>query len=486
MARGPDAASLQITNLETQVHDILKSLHNLRNTLRPVNRLPPEIISYVARCTLNDGDLDTTSMIPLTHVCRYWRNSIISTPENWDLICSERRKVAEVGLERAKAAPLSVFLLFKIDQEFLDLLLPHAPKIASLSCVGFSTVEELIQTLPDFPKSMSNLQSLALTGTGRADWGHLVDPFDFSIHNALRELSLSYVPLFPSMLSLRTLTKFSLFDRHFPLSLDTLLNFLEENHSLESASLTIKFADPSLVLSERQTPVGGRLQRLSITGYDVSDIRALISKIALQEGAALTLREIHRRDGGLLRILSGVSTTHLPNLSSPTFMEYQHSPAGIRLFGPNGSFLYDSYIDSEVPFQEFDILPLVSIRGLHLKCWGPRVLTGFRLSLFPALEMLAIDGSSTVSFLSPMLPDPTSSPSLKTLAFMDCDITEDFLAHLAQIALYRERLASTPLHRIVIVDSKGELPPAALVERLRECVPVVEVSEGMEFPKDLL
>ena len=63
---------------------------------------------------------------------------------------------------------------------------------------------------------------------------------------------------------------------------------------------------------------------------------------------------------------------------------------------------------------------------------------------------------------------------------MDCDIAEDFLAHLAQIALYREKL-----RRVVIIDSNGQFPPAASIQRLRECVPVVEVLEGKEFPKDL-
>src|SRR5882762_10368238 len=103
-------SSPQIKQLETRAHNLLRSLLSLRNTLRPVNRLPPEIISYIARNVLGNSAVDTASIIPLTHVCRYWRDSIISMPENWALISSDWRKLAELSLERAKAAPLSVRL----------------------------------------------------------------------------------------------------------------------------------------------------------------------------------------------------------------------------------------------------------------------------------------------------------------------------------------------------------------------------------------
>ena len=433
----------------------------------------------IAQCALADGDLDPISIIPLTQVCQYWRDSFTSTPENWSLICSERPELAELSLERVKAAPLTVFLLFTLDREFADLLLPYVQNIVSLSCVGFLSMEQLTQTLPYFPKSTPSLRSLSLaSGSGQADWSHPVDPFDFSTHTALSELSLSYVPLFPSILSLRTLTKLSLFDDDFQLPLDTLLNFFGENRSLESATLAIKFVEPPLSRSQRQTPIKNELKHLSIGSNDTTTIRALISSIALQKGGTLEIDS--GNSAGLTHIFSGVSKNKLSILSSPTFMEYRHSQTSIRLLGPNGSFSYGSYTNSETPFDEFPILQLSSIRELRLQCHGPRTLTSFRLSFFPSLEILAINGCSSESFLSPVLPDPASSPSLRTLAFMDCDIAEDFLAHLAQIALYREKL-----RRVVIIDSNGQFPPAASIQRLRECVPVVEVLEGKEFPKDL-
>ena len=403
--------------------------------------MPPEIISSIARCTLGDRDLDVLPIIPLTHVCRYWRNSVISTPENWTLIWSDRRKLAELSLKRAKAAHLAIILQFQLEKKFLDLLWPHVQSIASLACGGFDVVGELVQALPHLPEPTPKLRSLTLVERSRRTNWTLPDRFEFSAHTMLRELSLSYVPILPSILSLRTLTKLSLFDGAFQLPLDTLLSFLEENRSLESATLWTRFAERALSHSQRRTPVGNRLQHLSIMGYEVAEIRPLISNIALQTGAVLALELLHgsSEGAGLIHIFSGVSMSHLSNLSSPTCVEYRHSPRSIRLFGAEGNFLYDDHIESETPFQEFPLLPLASVRGLHLKCCGSWILKDLRLSFFPSLEVLAIDGGSSISFLFPESPGSTPSPLLKTLAFLDCVITEDFMATLTQIALHRKK-----------------------------------------------
>ena len=481
-------SELQIKNLETQVHDILRFLRSLQNTLRPINRLPPEIVSYIARSVFEDNDIDTRSIVPLTHVCRYWRDSIISMPENWTLISNKRRKLAELSLARAKAAPLTITLnLLESNQGLLDLLPPYIPNVASLTCDGFYTIEDLIQALPNLPGSMPKLRSLDLRKTIHANWNRSIDPFDFSAHTKLRELSLTSIPLFPSILRIRTLTEFSLIDYFFPLHIDTLLSFLEENHSLEDATFDIEFTEHSLCRSRRRTPVGNGLRRLSIFCEDTIIIRALISSIALRKGAAL---EIHHygNDTKLSDILSGVPATHLPNLSSSTFMEYQTSLSlrSIRLLGPDGSFLYEGGGKKEALFGEFPLLPLVSVREFHLSYRSSWSQTRLQLSSFPSLEVLVVDCGvdNTPLFIS--LPNPASSPFMKTLVFLDCVITKGFMIELSQLAAYRKKTASASLRRVVIANSPGnQLPGVALVDRLKKHVPVVEVAEGRELPEDL-
>ena len=457
----------------------------LRSTSRPVYRLPPELISHIARFVPGEYDDYTSSLIPLTHVCRFWRGSIISTPEIWALIRHDRINLAKLSLERAKAAPLTICLnLYELrdKREFLDLLLPHIKKIVSLTCHELSEADQLTRLL-NFPKSMPNLRSLYLTEPVLVNPNQSVDSFDLNpTHTALTELTLCGFPLVPSILGFTTLTEFVLLDRDFQLHIGVLLNFLEKNHSLKRATLMTRIAEPSPGHSHRKTPIGNGLEHLSISCNETANIRALVSSIALQRGGALEILPFGS-GARLADMISGISTNHLLNLSSPVFMEYEPFPRKIRLAGPNGSFLYKCTSTKEAPLGEFPLLPLANIRKLCLKCHGSEIVEPFRLLLFPSLEVLAVSGSSGASLLSPVLPDRATSP-LKTLALLDCAITEDFMMQLTQIALAHGN-TSAPLHRVVIIDPEGEFPPAASVERLRECVPVVEVAEGNQFPMDL-
>jgi len=88
-------------------------------------------------------------------------------PENWSLISDERKDLAALSLERAKAAPLTVRLnlsKLKTDPRFLDLLLPHIQNTISLFVADF--IDELVRALPDLPKSMPDLRSLTLKKFG--------------------------------------------------------------------------------------------------------------------------------------------------------------------------------------------------------------------------------------------------------------------------------------------------------------------------------
>jgi len=454
----------------------------------PINRLPPEIISYIARCALEDDAIDARLIVPLTHVCRYWRNSITSTPENWALISSEWKGLAALSLERAKAAPLTIEL--KVDAltndpklvGFVDLLLLHIQNTTSLSVGALNSIEELAQALPNFPKSMPNLRSLTLRGGRKLDESR-IDPLDFSAAHTLKDLSLQNVPLYPSLLNLTTLTELYLGDYYFKLHLDVLLDFLEQNHSLEVVILWIRFVQPSLRDSQRQTPIENRLRHLSITCDENADGRALISNIALQRGAALG---VHYGHSGvtLTPMLSGISIAHLRNLSSPTFMEYRTHQRTIRLVGQDGSFVFNGYCGFGVLFEEFSLFPLDNIREFRLEHRAPSVPEELHLSSFPSLEVLAVDGDFCNS--PTLLPDPTSASSLKTLAFLDCFVTEDYIAELAQSTSNRKNTTSSSLRRVVVINtSKTKLPSVASIARLREHVPVVEVMVGRELPKDL-
>ena len=427
-------------------------------------------------------------MIPLTHVCRYWRESIISTPKNWTSISSKNKSFAVLSLQRAKAAPLNIRL--DMDQVkrihgFSDLLTPHTQNTETL-CVQFGSIQEFAQTLPNFPQSMPNLRSLSLVGQV-CNWDWSIDPF--GPLTTLTYLSLMFIPLYPSLLHLRTLTDLTLNYPRFNLHLDTLLDFLEENRSLERVTLNMAFPEPSLRSSQRQVPIKNRLQSLTIISPYTMDAHALMSGLALQRGARLKIT-LYNMDAGLNDVLPIISMAHLSNLQSPTLMEYNPDQNAIRLLGPNGSFTFCAF-GLEDPFTGFPPTHLTEVREFRYRrsplASHPLKPFAFPPSALPALETFVTECEAALSHLfSILFSNPSSSPSLKILAFLDCTLTEGFMEELAQFAFNRKNTTSAWLYRVAIVNSKGILPGFASIDALAKHVPVVDAQIGKKLPADLV
>jgi hypothetical protein len=462
-----------------------------------VNKLPPEILSHIARHIPHERATNAESIMPLTQVCRYWRECITSNPEHWTLVSnySPRIGLAALSLERAKTARLGVEIdmgSFREEPESFRLIIPYIQNIDTLGVDEISDIKELDQVLPDFPRSTPNLRSLALSQyfdtNADLQWDRSIDPFK-SLAPTLRYLKLNDIPLYSSFLRLRALTELDLVNRWFDLHLDTLLDFLEENRSLERVTLRIEFTEPSLRISPRRAAIRNRLQRLAIHFADVIDGQALISSIALQRGAHLEISSLHQRVG-FNEVLSGISTAHLLNLRSSTFMEYRPSRGDIQLTGPNGTFSFSGFPSPEGHVVTFPPLPLIGIREFRLiHEWEPESTTGppvFHPPSFPALETLVIHCKSNVSrILSALFSNPSSSPSLKTLAFLNCYLSDDFMEELVQFALDRMDTTLTSLHHVVIVNSGGRFPSTDWLDQLEGHVPIVDVRRDKKLPADM-
>jgi hypothetical protein len=393
-----------------------------------------------------------------------------------------------LSLQRAKAVPLEFWLdMPRVEKRpgFSGLINSHIQNAKTLRFSGFQAIEELSQTLPNLPRPMPNLQSLTLDRSGNTEQKDSVDPFE-SLAPTLRYLKLVDVPLYPSFLHLRALVELVLQYHQLRLNvnLDTLLGFLEDNHSLKSATLDIANLDPC---SQRGTAIMSQLQHLSITCHNRRDKNAYLSNIALRKGAHLELISCALARSN--EVLSGIPTAQFPNLLSPTFMEYQLSRGRrIRLLGPNGSFSFQKPDSRDArPFVEFPLLPLTNVREFHMKQvygsdWGT-----FDPSFLPALETFAVDCGTGASghLFSTLFSNPSFSPSLKTLAFLNCTLSGDFMKALTQFASDRKNTTSAWLHHVVIVNSKENLPTTASINALEKHVPDVDVRVGGKLPTDL-
>ena len=379
-----------------------------------------------------------------------------------------------MSLERARAAALEVYLnVDTANPGIVDLLAPYAQNIDTLWITGLTTIEKLRRALPKFPRSTPNLRSLLLDSVVHRDQS--IDPFE-SLACTPEYLAFFEIPLCPSILHLRSLTGFSYFAYEFDLHLDTLLDFLEQNHMLECVILDVRFKEASLRSSRRRTTIGNRLRYLSIYCRGAANSQATISRIALQRGAQLDITTNSSR--GLNDILSGVFTTHLLNLPSPTFRAKWKVFNAVTLHPQRG-----------LPLHRIPLLPLTNLREFRLVHRTPEKASRtlrplvFDQSPFPALEILAVNCETSVShLLSALLSNPPSPPSLKTLAFMDCNITDDFMEELTQYASKRKDTMSAWLHKVVIVHPDGVFPNTTAIHKIGKHVPVVDVRIGTKLP----
>lgn len=334
---------------------------------------------------------------------------------------------------------------------------------------------------------MPNLRSLTIQGDfNRAG---SIDLFKQSFP-ALEYLSLAGDPLHQSQSGLTTLAGFSIQDRQSDLHLDTLLSFLEANPSLEIVDLKVEFGKPSLRRSKRRSPMRNQLQRLTIRYGTVMDIQALASNIPLRTGAELKIY-LERRGPKLGEVLD-ISTSHLSNPPGPTLLEIRQSHSlEFTLRGSGGALLVHKFFhrgESFIDLSELPLLLLANIREFRLLRVDKTLLKTlvFHLSHFPLLETLAIARRANLQrTLFALLTNPSSSPFLKTLAFLNCDLSENFMKELTKFAFERRSADITAwLDRVLIFHRDGVFPSDASISRLKSCVRIVNTRVASVFPEN--
>ena len=186
-------------------------------------------------------------------------------------------------------------------------------------------------------------------------------------------------------------------------------------------------------------------------------------------------------------LLSVISMTHLSDLQSPTLIEHHPDYGIIRLLGPNRSFSFDTS-GLWVPFTVLPPPYLADVRVFRLirQAKRPRINKMiFSSSSLLALETLVVEHEVTLSHLFSEYFSDSPSPSLKTLAFLDCRLDEGFMDELARFAYNRKNATLARLNHVVIIDSSGILPGfMTSLDKLRKHVPTVDAQIGKRLPED--
>ena len=274
----------------------MREVSFLRNAMQPVNRLHPEIITL---CATLVSDNDPRPIIPLTHVCQYWRRTITSSPGNWASIGSLWKKLVPLCLERAGTVPLTTNILgrqgVRGDKEFLQALVPHISRTFNLSVTWCLPTDNIARSLPDlFDSSMPNLTFLELHQSGEPP--HLFQSSDVAQPPLFSEFFKAQVVAFISSIlvscnvqdfhSRRVETcEIRIVRYETPFRFERLLELLHSNKNLESVILDLRFSKVSVPARPEGKVSLSKLRSLSFRCAGTADPRALLSYLSIPRGS---------------------------------------------------------------------------------------------------------------------------------------------------------------------------------------------------------
>ena len=483
----------QVDVLEKQAKEVLRQVRSLRNLVQPANRLPPELLTS---CATFVSDADPRPIVPLTHVCRYWRESINRNARNWKSIGANWKKLVPLCLERAGEVPLVVDIVVpdsKGDETFLNALLPHVPRIGSLRLTGYSSAETLADDLPGFFASpILRLTTLELQQTAVPTQlfpsDHSPIPPPFLVVSKLKSLSLTQTPLYPTLFNITSLVELKLIGYTNPFHFGTFLELLISNPSLELVVLDIQFTMSSVVIPPARKAPLPRLQHLSITCFHPIDSRGLLSCISLPRGVHLDVQYLTQMDQPpqLGSFLPSPPTSIHDLLAPITTIKTQLTPQEFHLSGNGSVFTFRSPNTPRTVHWELMLFPCAGVRELHTNIYpfGYNDVGISRvLAMLPALETLAISKTPFPhGLLSALTEVPVLCPALRTIAFFDGDINSSIIKELGEAITKRRDSTTTRLYRVVIVNSTGAPPDLTSIKQLRKCVPCVEVRVDDKLP----
>ena len=486
---------LQVDALEERARDVLHEVITLRNSLRPVNHMPPEVLTSCATFVSNT---DPRPIISLTHVCRYWRNSITSNPRAWASIATGWKRLILLCLERAGDVPLTVDITvsdIRGDEDFLKSSLPQASRIGRLRLTGYSIIETVADDLPGFLGSpIPNLTSLELQQTEEPAklFPSREAPVRAIFQNVskLESLSLTRTPLYPALLGTTSLRELKLLGYASPFHFGTFIGLLDSNPGLERLVLDIQFIANSVNTVFGRTVILPHLQDLSITCSKPIDSKELLSCIPLTRGAHIEVIATQLDQTVKLNAFLPSPPTYIRQLLTPiTTVKIQVTPREIHLFGNNSTFTFRSAQTILDLHAELVLFPSTTVRELYTNTHPFKYTdTGLstRLGQLPALETLAFSGTEfPLALLSALVKEPILCPALRTIAFFDCGINSDIAKELGEAIAKRRDSMAGRLYRVVIVSNGGMLPSLKSIQRLRKSVPCVEVRVDDKLP-DLL
>lgn len=317
----PQASHAMLRAVENILLSTLIAIRDAINLSRPVNRLPAEVLLQIFdNVTVPSSSRNDTThqslvwpalfdfrepkrVVPLTHVCRRWRQIALASPMLWTTV-DERSNIdiAATHLARSESAPLKILVRSFTKPVARTIYSTSASRIRRL--YHRSNYGTIVNSFLGFPANELEAIALEVTTSMGTLSSYVAEPLLFEGKAPrLKVLVLNKIPWLPAN-RLENLTHLSINENAF--SLSGWLKFLSGAPKLQEIILRSLRVTPREEPDDSNRVALNNLRRLAIGNMDGSAASCLISHLILPPSLALYLFSIDtelRTDIAFMRTL---------------------------------------------------------------------------------------------------------------------------------------------------------------------------------------
>jgi hypothetical protein len=249
----------------SRIPDIWRKAKNAKNSLAPINKLPPETLAQVA-AFLEPG----RQLVNATAVCQHWRATLLSFPRLWSTIHCPDPMQFETYLKRSKSAPLEVRLAYF---SLFESLVPHTSRLAALA-IRVDHSSDFNQVAQYLPNPIPTLRKFGITsfGSDNLDLPPGINN-DHFLH--VKELQLEDISSFQAPHAFPHVTELTWYvgpGRGGPVQLSGLLDTLEQLLVLEQVDLIFQTSQHTSTDPPPHVVTLPNVQQMSLCRCEVSKV----------------------------------------------------------------------------------------------------------------------------------------------------------------------------------------------------------------------
>lgn len=356
-------------SLERDALEVLGLVRSLQNSIAPINRIPPVVLSLIPEY-FHENDMDQ-GLLTLTHVCRGWREIFTSRSSLWTKLNFTSVDRTRAYIQRSKSSPLKIHIEYGQDPPFLDnafsLVIPHLHRLKSL-VVSTRVRSDFFKHFYYHAPLLEELDIFDVDSQGLV----FSNKFFNGDLSSLRKLSLGGVITHLPWKNLTNLKYLSISSSTPAYNMTQLLDLFEHTPQIHTVVLGNSIPSSSGAPPERIIPLR-HLKTLRISANPAHSI--VLNHLSIPTGASLRQSFCYRGKKSPLLYHLPETLSNLKNLSNITALNLRFNSRLklLKVAGPSGGLRIGAYwLDGAIDTYNMDrwilhslgLFPLSTIQRL--------------------------------------------------------------------------------------------------------------------------